>query len=139
MFTIDQIKQVHAKVKSGADFPNYIQDLIKLGVKSYDTFVYNGHSKYLGKENYKIQSEAKYPEIKVAEKSDPVKFKNYLKIHQEGRTDYLTFCNHAAETGVEKWKVDTLEMTCTYLDKSGAIMLIESIPKLEKIANGIRS
>lgn len=33
MFTIEQIKEAHSKVKSGADFPNYIQDLIILGVK----------------------------------------------------------------------------------------------------------
>ncbi len=33
MFTIEQIKEAHAKVKSGADFPNYIHDLIILGVK----------------------------------------------------------------------------------------------------------
>lgn len=28
MFTLDQIKAAHNKVKSGADFPAYIQDLI---------------------------------------------------------------------------------------------------------------
>ena len=32
MFTIEQIKNAHAKVKSGADFPTYVQNLIKLGV-----------------------------------------------------------------------------------------------------------
>ena len=30
MFTIAQIKEAHDKVKSGADFPKYIQDLINL-------------------------------------------------------------------------------------------------------------
>ncbi len=38
MFTIAQIKEAHDKVKSGADFPKYIQDLINLGVIGYDTF-----------------------------------------------------------------------------------------------------
>ena len=38
MFTIAQIKEAHSRVKSGADFPTYIQDLIELGVKGYDTF-----------------------------------------------------------------------------------------------------
>lgn len=32
MFTIQQIKDAHSKVKSGADFPAYIQDIKKLGV-----------------------------------------------------------------------------------------------------------
>ena len=51
MFTLDQIKQAHAKVKSGADFPKYIQDLIVLGIKNYDTFVIDGHSEYYGENN----------------------------------------------------------------------------------------
>lgn len=43
MFTLDQIREAHAKVKSGADFPHYIQDLIVLGVQKYDIFVHDGH------------------------------------------------------------------------------------------------
>ncbi len=43
MFTLEQIKSAHSKVKSGADFPNYIQDLINLGIKSYHTYVSDGH------------------------------------------------------------------------------------------------
>ena len=44
MFTIDQIKEAHSKVKSGADFPQYVQDLIKLGVIHYTTYVRDGHT-----------------------------------------------------------------------------------------------
>ena len=39
MFTVEQIKVAHSKVKSGADFPAYIQDIKKLGVTFYETFV----------------------------------------------------------------------------------------------------
>ena len=38
MFTIQQIKEAHSKVKSGADFPKYVHDIIALGVTSYETF-----------------------------------------------------------------------------------------------------
>lgn len=31
MFTIEQIKTAHSQVKSGADFPAYIQEIKKLG------------------------------------------------------------------------------------------------------------
>ncbi len=44
MFTVEQIKTAHSKVKSGADFPAYIQDINKLGVASYETFVTDGHT-----------------------------------------------------------------------------------------------
>lgn len=128
MFTIEQVKAAHSKVKSGADFPKYIQDLIGLGVKSYDTYVSDGHAVYFGENNFEIMSAPKYDEITVAETSDVEKFKHYLKIHQQGETDYMTFCNHSAETGVEKWKVNTADMTCIYFDKQGNEILVEVIP-----------
>lgn len=128
MFTIEQIKEAHSKVKSGADFPKYIQELNNLGVQSYENFVTDGHAEYLGENDYKAISAPKYKEISIAETSDSEQFKHYLKIHQQGETDYLTFCRHSAETGVEKWKVDMLEMTCTYFDRKGNQMLVEEIP-----------
>ena len=32
MFTVEQIKAAHSKVKSGADFPSYIKEIKSLGV-----------------------------------------------------------------------------------------------------------
>jgi uncharacterized protein YbcV (DUF1398 family) len=127
-FTIDQIKAAHTKVKSGADFPEYIKSLIALGVNSYDTYVSDGHARYAGKDNYIVTSEPKYAVMQIAEKNDPEKFAGYLKQHQQGGTDYPTFCRHSAETGIEKWTVDTLAMTCTYYDKSRKVILTEKIP-----------
>ena len=128
MFSISQIKEAHSKVKSGADFPKYIQDLITLGVKSYNTFVIDSHTEYKGENNYQIKSDAKYESLIISDKSDSEKFKHYLKIHQQGQTDYLMFCNHSAECGVEKWTVDTTAMTCIYYDKNGNELLAEKIP-----------
>lgn len=129
IFELKEIKEAHSKVKSGADFPNYIQDLIKLGVKKYDTYVRDGHTLFFGDDNYQIQSEPKYPELTIANSSNQERFRHYLKSHQQGQTDYPTFCNHSAETGVEKWTVDMSQMTCTYYDKANNKMLEEQIPK----------
>jgi uncharacterized protein YbcV (DUF1398 family) len=128
MFTIEQIKEAHSKVKSGADFPNYIQDLIILGVKGYDTFVHDGLVQYYGVNNYNVTADEKYPEIKVADFPNKELFIEFLVKHQHGETDYLTFCNHAAQCGIAKWRVDIIEMTCTYYDQSDAPILIEKIP-----------
>ncbi len=128
MFQLTKIKDAHAKVKSGADFPAYIQDLIQLGVLSYDTFVMDGHSVFNGADNYTIQSEPKYAPLNIAQLSNPEKFKQYLQLHQQGQTDYSAFCNHAAETGVEKWTVDMNTMTCTYYNSLQGKMLEEKIP-----------
>lgn len=128
MFTLDQIKAAHSKVKSGADFPNYIQDLIKLGIISYETFVSDGYTVYAGNNNYTITSPPKYDALIVAEKSNGEQFISDLKAHQQGKTNYPTFCNDCARSGVEKWVVDMSKMTCTYFDKAGKMVLEEKIP-----------
>lgn len=128
MFTIAQIKEAHSRVKSGADFPAYIQDLITLGVKGYDTFVNDGHVEYFGADNYRVAATETYNTIAVAPAANKERFIEFLVMHQDGQTDYLTFCNHAAQCGIAKWSVNITEMTCTYFDLSGAEILIEKIP-----------
>lgn len=128
MFTLQAIKDAHSKVKSGADFPKYIQELIVLGIQKYDAFVVDGHIVYSGKEDFELSSPPAYKKLVVANISDKERFKHYLKNHQRGQTDYTTFCNDAAETGVEKWTVDMQNMTCIYYDKSNTLMVEEQIP-----------
>ncbi len=129
MFKIEQIKEAHSKVKSGADFPAYIQDIKRLGVTYYETFVKDGHTEYYGANDYRTTSAAKYEFMEVAEISDEVQFKAALKAHQEGKTDYPTFCKEAAHSGIEKWAVSMEELSCTYYNKSGRPILVEEIPQ----------
>lgn len=128
MFTIEQIKASHAQVKSGADFPAHIQRLITLGVTGYENYVADGHTLFKGKENYNTQSPAKYAVKPIAEKADIKGLKEALSIHQQGKTDYPTFCAQAAGAGVEKWVVNTIDMTCIYYDKRENEMVKEVIP-----------
>lgn len=128
MFTIEQIEEANSRVKSGADFPRLMQEMSSLGVVSNDVYVSNGHAEYFGSDGFKVESGAKYPALKIADKSDSEKFRHYLKIHQQGQTDYPTFCRDSAETGIEKWTIDLGKMTCTYYDKAGNEILTEIIP-----------
>lgn len=128
MFLLDDIREAHAKVKTGADFPKYIQELKKLGVLKYETFVDNGRTVYVGLDGYSIESLPKYATLEVSNTSMPEQFVQYLKEHQQGGSDYPTFCKQSAESGVEKWVVDISQMTCTYYDKLGDQMLQEVIP-----------
>jgi uncharacterized protein YbcV (DUF1398 family) len=130
MFTIDQIKTAHAKVKSGADFPKYIQEIKALGIVHYETFVTDGHTLFKSKENYLVQSDPKYAVLIISKKSDKTQFQKELKEHQQGKTNYPTFCEASARLGVEKWLVDLNKMTCTYYDKAGHEMLVETIPSV---------
>lgn len=128
MFTVAQIEAAHSKVKSGADFPNYMQDLIKLGVTSFETFVIDSHCIYFGKNDFRTKSEGKYPDLEISETANKTQFISDLKSHQRGGTDYMTFCKDCAKSGIEKWVVKTDDMTCTYFDKAGNEILVEVIP-----------
>lgn len=128
MFTIEQIKAAHSKVKSGADFPAYIQELKQLGVIFYDSYVSDGHVNYCGKNDFKVTSQAKYDALIIADNANENQFKSDLKAHQQGKTDYPTFCNDCTKSGIEKWIVDLEKMTCTYFDKEGKEILEEQIP-----------
>lgn len=128
MFTIQQIKAAHSLVKSGADFPQYIQDIRQLGVSWYETFVRDNHTDYYGEQDFKISSEGRTELLSVDSKSNLAQFTSDLKRHQQGQTDYPAFLKDCATSGVEKWVVSLETMTCTYYDSSGSAILVENIP-----------
>lgn len=129
MFTLEQIKQALSKVKSGIDFPAYIREIKSLGVIPYETFVSDGHTDFFGVNGYKATTTAKYNALTISPTSNASQFKIHLKAHQQGKTDYLTFCDNCAESGIEKWVVCMDKMTCTYYDKIKNEILVEQIPK----------
>lgn len=81
MFTVEQINKAHEKVKSGADFPKYIQEIKLMGVISFETWVKDSHTKYFGKDDYQTSSKPQYPELSISDKVDTDKFIKYLRNH----------------------------------------------------------
>jgi len=128
MFTVEQIKAAHSKVKSGADFPAYIQEIKEMGVTHYESYVIDGHIDYHGTKHHSAHVPAKYDALAISNSADAEQFKADLKAHQRGETDYLTFIKMCATFGIEKWKVSIAKMTCTYFDKAGNEILVEEIP-----------
>jgi uncharacterized protein YbcV (DUF1398 family) len=128
MFTIEQIHEAFNKAKSGADFPQFVQDLKLIGVLYYDNFVSDGRTIYFGLNNFMLQGVSKYLSIEVNNVSSCEKLKTANNSHQQGQTDYLTFCKQAAESGVERWRTHMIEMTVTYLDRLETKLTVEPIP-----------
>lgn len=128
MFTVEQIRVAHSKVKSGADFPAYIQEIKLLGVTHYETYVTDGHTDYHGSDNYTVTVPPKYDTLVITLRPQIEEFKKDLKAHQQGKTDYPTFIKMCATFGIEKWQVCIINMTCTYFDKTGSQILVEEIP-----------
>ncbi|MFN8279744.1 MAG: DUF1398 family protein [Saprospiraceae bacterium] len=129
MFTVEQIKAAHSKVKSGADFPAYIQEIKSLGVTHYEAYVTDGHTDYHGGSDYTATVLAKYEPIAIADNPHTDLFKAGLLARQQGKTDYLTFIKMCADTGISKWVISMAQMTCTYYDKAGNKLLEEKIPQ----------
>lgn len=128
-FTLEQIGQALANVKSGADFPNYIRDIKEIGVTGYTTYVHDSHTDYMGENGFTVSSPGKYDALIIAESVNAHEFEKELKTHQQGKTDFKTFCNMCAECGIEKWIVSLDTFTCIYYDSAGNQVLAESIPQ----------
>ncbi len=129
MFTTEEIKAAHSKVKSGADFPAYIREIKALGVTHYEAYVNDGHTDYHGANGHTATVPAKYEPMSVADTVNAETFRQELLAHQQGKTDYLTFIRMCADTGIEKWEIRMDGMTCTYFDKAGNEILVEQIPQ----------
>ena len=129
MFTVEEIKTAHGKVKSGADFPSYIKEIKALGVTHYEAHVVDGHINYHGSNDYTAKVPEKYEPLAIAKIANIEQFKAELVAHQQGKTDYLIFIKMCATFGIEKWVIYMDKMTCTYYDKAGNQILVEKIPQ----------
>jgi uncharacterized protein YbcV (DUF1398 family) len=128
MLTLELIAATHAKVKSGADFPRYVQELKTLGMAHYDFYVTDGHTEYFLQDGTRLDAPAKYAGQAIATISDADALRQTIKIHQQGQTDFPTFCQQAAQAGVRYWRTDMMALQCVYVDVAGNEMINEPIP-----------
>jgi uncharacterized protein YbcV (DUF1398 family) len=127
MFTAKQIRDEHNRVKTGADYPRYIQTLKAMGITHYEFGVANSLNTYFGNQ-HQVTDEPKYEHLFIADKSSKDALSHAIAIHQQGQTDFQTFCQMAAAAGVGKWVADLSKMVVLYLDKKGIPLLAEPIP-----------
>ena len=108
-------------------WPTMSAALAAIGVVRYDSFVSDGHSEYVGHDAHRVVSSAVHDELTVAESSDREAFLDHLKHHERGETSYLEMSRGLADSGIEKWTVDTAAMTMTFYDRFGDDVLVEQI------------
>lgn len=128
-FSAEDLISAHNKVKTGADFPKYVQDLSRMGVTVYESYVRDGSMVFYGTANYKVIFPGKYDNTTIATQVQKEQFHIELRAHQMGLTDYNHFLKICAAIGIERWAVAVLERTCTYYDCRGEIILKERIPE----------
>jgi uncharacterized protein YbcV (DUF1398 family) len=127
MFTIDQINDLHARLGSARTLPEYVRVLKGLGVERYDSYVADGHSEYFGQGGHRVVSPPVHEVLPVAETGQREAFLQHLRRHERRETTCLEMCRGLAQSGMEKWTVDTGRMTMTFQDKAGKEMLVEQV------------
>jgi uncharacterized protein YbcV (DUF1398 family) len=127
MFTIEQINDLHARLGSARTLPEYVRALKALGVERYDSYLADGHSEYFGQGGHRAVSPPVHEALPVAEASQRETFLQHLRRHEQRETTYLEMSRALAQSGIEKWTVDTDRMTMTFYDKAGREMLVEQI------------
>lgn len=129
MFTDIELKEIYAK--KHASYPKLARDLKHIGVVKYDYDVTDGKMIYYGKNNHTLAQDSKYPPIKINSEPSKNYFIKILRMHQRGETDFMKFCNDAAESGVAIWIANFEEMKVSYYDLKNNLMYEENIPEAD--------
>ena len=127
MFTIEQIDELHRRLGNADTLLCYVRSLAELGVVRYDSFVSDGHSEYIGLDGRRVKSPPAHDVLSVAEDSDRDAFLDHLRRHEHGETSYMEMSKGLADSGVQRWTVETYPMTMTYYDIAGEVLLVEQI------------
>jgi uncharacterized protein YbcV (DUF1398 family) len=127
MFTIEQINDLHTRLGSAKTLSEFVRALKALGVERYDSYLADGNSEYFGQGGQKVISPPVHEVLAVAEIGQRETFVQHLRRHEQRETTYLEMSIGLAQSGIEKWTVDTGRMTMTFYDKFGREMLVEQI------------
>lgn len=126
--TLEAIDEAHSRVKSGADFPDYIAEIRGFGVREFVTYVDDGRSEYRSADGSILVSPALYDKKTICLEVLFSTFADHLLLHQQGGTTFSQFCEDCARTGVDHWVVDLEALACTYFSLDGAMVVVEEIP-----------
>ncbi len=127
MFTLEQLNDIHDRLGTMEGFSQYVRALQGLGVEKYDSYLADGHSEFWGKDGYKVVSLSVHDTLPICDVSDGEKAQEHLDLHNQGKTSYLEMSKGLADSGVEKWTVDTHTMTFACYDKQGNELLMEAV------------
>jgi uncharacterized protein YbcV (DUF1398 family) len=127
MFTLEQINEIHDRLGRAESLAQYAKALNALGVEIYDSYIMDGHSEYFGKSGHTVISPPAYEILTIANTSDKEQFLKHLDLHNQGKTSYLEMSKALADSGIEKWTVDTKNMTMTFYDTLEVEVFTETI------------
>ncbi len=129
MFTIEEIENLHLASEKGMDFIEFLNKLKEMNVEYYDFYVSDGRYKYTHIDGDSIETKPLYEKKEISTVSNVGMLKQSVKVHQNGDTDFLTFCRQASESGVMIWRVEITNLRVTYLGHDFGELLVENMIK----------
>jgi uncharacterized protein YbcV (DUF1398 family) len=121
------ISDLHARLGSAKTFTEYVLAPKGLGVERYDSYLADGHSEYFEQGGHRVVSPPVHELLPVAETGQRDTFLEHLRRQEQHETTCLEMSRALAQSGIEKWTVDTGKMTMTFYDKADREMLVEHI------------
>ncbi|KHD44204.1 DUF1398 family protein [Streptococcus hongkongensis] len=126
MLTKENISSVQDKF-GGRDFPKLVEAFIDMGMVTNTINIQTGSAVYRDAQGHQLAMPA-YQVDSIAQEVNRDYFLKQLQVHQKGQTDFPTFCQDTADSGIYKWDVDLLAKTCTYYDLHNQMVYSEPIP-----------
>ncbi|HEK7179328.1 TPA: DUF1398 family protein [Staphylococcus aureus] len=127
-FKLSAIQQAHQQF-TGVDFPKLFKAFKDMGTTYNIVNIQDGTATYVHQSEDDIVTSSVKSNHPVAPSSNQSIVQDVLTRHQQGQTDFETFCDEMAQAGIYKWHIDIQAGTCTYIDLQEQAIISELIPQ----------
>lgn len=127
-FKLSPIQQAHQQF-TGVDFPKLFKAFKDMGMTYNIVNIQDGTATYVHQSEDDIVTSSVKSNHPVAPSSNQSIVQDVLTRHQQGQTDFETFCDEMAQAGIYKWHIDIQAGTCTYIDLQEQAIISELIPQ----------
>lgn len=127
-FKLSAIQQAHQQF-TGVDFPKLFKAFKDMGITYNIVNIQDGTATYVHQSEDDIVTSSVKSNHPVAPSSNQSIVQDVLTRHQQGQTDFETFCDEMAQAGIYKWHIDIQAGTCTYIDLQEQAIISELIPQ----------
>ncbi|HCU8765568.1 TPA: DUF1398 family protein [Staphylococcus aureus] len=127
-FKLSAIQQAHQQF-TGVDFPKLFKAFKDMGMTYNIVNIQDGTVTYVHQSEDDIVTSSVKSNHPVAPSSNQSIVQDVLTRHQQGQTDFETFCDEMAQAGIYKWHIDIQAGTCTYIDLQEQAIISELIPQ----------
>ncbi|HDB5872182.1 TPA: DUF1398 family protein [Staphylococcus aureus] len=127
-FKLSAIQQAHQQF-TGVDFPKLFKAFKDMGMTYNIVNIQDGTATYVHQSEDDIVTSSVKSNHPVAPSSNQSIVQDVLTRHQQGQTDFETFCDEMAQAGIYKWHIDIQAGTCTHIDLQEQAIISELIPQ----------